>query len=141
MPQTMPDNQIINLYEQVLTLQGEGDIIAPPEKFVYDVKMETKYLVKIQEKETMVYHVNQLVKQGKYLELSQMEGTDATWKSLIFNLPRGTMKFILNSTLDTLPTRVNLKMWCKVSNDKCRCGVKQTLNHILNCCLNEGRFT
>ena len=73
-----------------------------------------------------------------------MEGTDATWISFIYNLPRGTMKFILNSTLDTLPTRVNLKMWGKVSNDKCRCGVKQTLNHILNCCplsLNEGRFT
>lgn len=54
------------------------------------------------------------------------------------------MKFILNSTLDTLPTRVNLKMWGKVTNDKCRCGMKQTLNHILNCCalsLNEGRFT
>ena len=54
------------------------------------------------------------------------------------------MKFLLNSTIDTLPTRVNLKMWGKVSSDKCRCGRKETLNHILNCCtrsLNEGRYT
>ena len=36
------------------------------------------------------------------------------------------------------------KMWGKVSSDKCRCGSKQTLNHILNCCgpsLREGRYT
>ena len=35
-------------------------------------------------------------------------------------------------------------MWGKRTNDKCRCGVKETLNHLLNCCqlaLNEGRFT
>ena len=35
-------------------------------------------------------------------------------------------------------------MWGKVSNDKCRCGRRETLNHVLNCCivsLKEGRFT
>ena len=54
------------------------------------------------------------------------------------------MKFLLNSTIDTLPTKVNLKMWGKVTNDKCRCGTRQTLNHVLNCCgpsLREGRYT
>ena len=54
------------------------------------------------------------------------------------------MKFVLNSSIDTLPTKVNLKQWGKLTNDKCFCGKRQTLNHILNCCdrsLNDGRYT
>ena len=54
------------------------------------------------------------------------------------------MKFLLNSSIDTLPTKVNLKQWGKVSSDKCFCGKKQTLNHILSCCkkmLDQGRYT
>ena len=31
----------------------------------------------------MFEHVKDLVKQGKYLELSQLEGNDATWKAFI----------------------------------------------------------
>ena len=54
------------------------------------------------------------------------------------------MKFLLNASIDTLPTKVNLKQWGKISNDKCFCGKRQTLNHILNCCkksLEDGRYT
>ena len=89
-------------------------------------------------------HVKTLIKQGKFLEMCNTEKTDATWNSYIFNLPKGTMKFILNSTLDTLPTKTNLKQWGKLTNDKCFCGQRQTLNHILNGCrqgLEQGRFT
>ena len=89
-------------------------------------------------------HVKSLVQQGKFLELTYIEQNDATWKSYIFNLPRGTMKWLLNSSINTLPTKANLKLWGKVSNDKCHCGRKQTLNHILSCCkksLDDGRFT
>ena len=56
----------------------------------------------------------------------------------------GTMKFQLNSAIDTLPTKVNLKLWGKRASDKCRCGRRETLNHILNGCdmaLQEGRYT
>ena len=66
------------------------------------------------------------------------------WKSYIYNLPKGTMKWILNASIDTLPTKVNLKQWGKVTNEKCFCGQRQTLNHILNCCvvsLDQGRYT
>ena len=51
---------------------------------------------------------------------------------------------MLNVSIDTLPTKVNLKQWGKVTNEKCFCGQRQTLNHILNCCvvsLNQGRYT
>ena len=54
------------------------------------------------------------------------------------------MKFLLNSAIDTLPTKVNLKLWGKRASDKCRCGRRETLNHILNGCdlsLQEGRYT
>ena len=54
------------------------------------------------------------------------------------------MKWILNSAIDTLPNKTNLKFWGKLVNDKCFCGQRQTLNHILNCCkicLDQGRYT
>ena len=83
------------------------------------------------------------MKQGKFLELSKCEQNDATWQGYIYNLPRGTMKWLLNASIDTLPTKVNLKQWGKVTSDKCFCGQRQTLNHILNCCvvsLTQGRY-
>ena len=51
---------------------------------------------------------------------------------------------VLNSAIDTLPTKTNLKQWGKLVNDKCFFGQRQTLKHILNCCkpsLDQGRFT
>ena len=53
------------------------------------------------------------------------------------------MKWLLNSSVNTLPTKANLKLWGKRTNDKCHCGFKQTLNHILSCCrksLEDGRY-
>ena len=103
-------------------------------------------LVSIQydESKNILDHVKSLVKQGHFLELTKLELTDATWKSFIFNLPKGTMKWLLNSSINTLPTKANLRQWGKVTNDKCWCSQKQTLNHILNGCkraLDQGRFT
>ena len=109
-----------------------------------EVKAEVKLQILSNENEKHYEHIKSLVKQGKFLELTHLERNDATWKGFIYNLPKGTMKFVLNSSIDTLPTRVNLKQWGKVSNDKCFCGKRQTLNHILNGCrrsLNQGRFT
>ena len=50
---------------------------------------------------------------GKYLELCGLEQSDTTWQGYIYKLPRGTMKFLLNLTIDTLPTKVNLKCGAK----------------------------
>ena len=52
-----------------------------------DVKNETKTLVSVQDTEVMFDHVKQLVKQGKYLVLSQLEQNYANWKGYIFSLP------------------------------------------------------
>jgi hypothetical protein len=61
------------------------------------------------------------------------------------NLKAGTLKFLLNATIDTLPTAANLKRWKKSPSDLCKlCRGRQTMHHVLNCCstaLNTGRFT
>ena len=88
----------------------------------------------MEENQNMFSHGQTLIKQGKFLELTKVQSTDATWQSYIYNLPKGTMKWLLNSSIDTLPTKANLRQWGKVTNDKCFCGKKETLNHILSGC-------
>ena len=62
-----------------------------------------------------------------------------------FDMKKGTLKFLLNSQLDTLPTAANLVRWNKITNDKCKlCKSRETTYHILNCCkvaLEQGKFT
>ena len=146
-PGTTPENIRLTISDtEVITLPGVGgeEPIPPSSKFIEQVKSEAKSIVNCEETLNLFTHVSKLVKQGKTLELSQIEKNDATWQGFIYNLPRGTMKFLLNSAIDTLPTKVNLKLWGKRSSDKCRCGKRETLNHILNGCdmaLQEGRYT
>ena len=89
--------------------------------------------------------IQALSKQGKFLEIARAEKSDITWKLYNFNLKKGTLKFILNATMDTLPTNQNLLQWGKSPTDKCPfCGNKQTTLHILNNCkpaLDQGRYT
>ena len=90
-------------------------------------------------------HAKTLAQQGRLLCLLDEMEVDASWKGFLYSLPQGTAKFILNASIDTLPTKSNLKLWGKRNNDRCRkCGWKETLNHILSSCeksLNQGRFT
>ena len=102
-----------------LTLQTPGANKNPHNKFISDVKKDAKVKILLQENNKIYEHTKNLIKQGKFLELTHIENTDATWKSFLFNLPRGTMKFVLNSSIDTLPTRVNLKLWGKLVNGRC----------------------
>ena len=91
-----------------LTLPGEGGDTAPPPEFVKDVKTDVKCAVLMEENEHSLEHVKTLMMQGRFLELTQLERTDATWNSFIYNLPKGTMIFVLNSSINTLPTKSNL---------------------------------
>ena len=67
------------------------------------------------------------------------------WKSTMFQLKSGTLKFMLNACIDTLPTPANLTRWKYTSSDKCKlCGNRGTTNHYLNCCkvmLDTNRYT
>lgn len=99
-------------------------------------------------------HIKTLVKQGHLLLLSTAEKSDMIWKSYMFDMKKGTLKFLMNSCLDTLPTQTNLHQWGKSTTNLCKLCLgadpplhgyrKETLLHILNHCkksLNQGRFT
>ena len=63
-------------------------------------------------------HINTLVKQGDFLKLAENEKGDAVWKSYIFDMKKGVMKFCLNSITNTLPSGDNLLQWGKTTSDK-----------------------
>ena len=48
------------------------------------------------------------VVQDKNLELAAVESTYYLWQSYLYNRISGTMKFLLNTAIDTLPTAANL---------------------------------
>ena len=83
--------------------------------------------------------------QGDYLALIMAEGGCLTWRSYLWDIPQGVLKFAINAGINTLPSNDNLKRWGKRTNDRCPfCGNIQTLAHILSNCgiaLEQGRFT
>ena len=109
------------------------------------VKSKVKQLIRSSHEDRQIEHAKTLISQGRLLELLHTLEMDATWKKYLYCLPKGVLKFILNSSINTLPTKANLKLWGKRSNDKCPlCGWKETTNHILSSCpkaLEQGRYT
>jgi hypothetical protein len=93
------------------------------------------------------HKIKSYVMQGDFLNLLIEENSCITWKSFLWNLPRGVTKFALNAGLNNLPSADNLKRWGKRTSDLCKIcnGMgKQTLRHILSCCpiaLEQGRYT
>ena len=77
-------------------------------------------------------------------QVPNFTGERASQLSYKFNLKAGTMKFLLNACIDTLPSKANLMRWKKSPSDLCKlCKGRQTSNHVLNICkvgLNTGRF-
>ena len=73
------------------------------------------------------------------------EGGCITWKSYMWDVPQGVLKFAINAGVNTLPSLDNLRRWGKRVNDRCPfCGNFGTLAHILSNCttaLTQGRYT
>ena len=90
-------------------------------------------------------HIRSLSLQGHFLELLQSTDFDLNWKSIAYSMPRNVIQFLLNSSIDTLPTNSNLVRWNKRSSPYCKlCNGKETLLHTFNNCqtmLNQGRYT
>jgi hypothetical protein len=84
---------------------------------------------------------------GNHFALLQAENESITWKSYMWDLSRGVLKFAVNSSIDTLPTFTDLRRWEKcdsVNCQLCRNMVKQKLFYVLVHCkhtLNQGRLT
>ena len=85
------------------------------------------------------------IMQGDYMALIMEEGNCITWKSFMWDIPQGVLKFAINAGINTLPTFDNLKRWGKRTNSRCPfCGNIQTLLHVLSNCniaLDQGRYT
>ena len=61
----------------------------------------------------LLNHLKNLVVQDELLRIALLEKPDHLWKSFIYDLPKGIMKFMLNAFLDTLSAKNNLSRWGK----------------------------
>ena len=111
------------------------------------IRREVKRVFQEEEDEAWAARVSEYTMQGNLFALLQAENESITWKSYMWDLPRGVLKFAVNSSIDTLPTFTNLRRWGKRASVNCQlCGnmVKQTLFHVLVHCkhtLDQGRLT
>ena len=109
------------------------------------IKKSVKARVNNDAMEAQHVHLQTLMKQGESLQFLHAQQEDPTWKGYIYSLKKGTMKFILNSNIHTLPTMNNLKLWSKASSDKCHlCGNRDNTHHCLSNCkvsLDQKRYT
>jgi hypothetical protein len=116
-------------------------------EYLFTQRIQTRVttVVRAEQQLALEKHVKSLTLQGNILALAAAEKQDVVWKSHMYNLKAGTLKFLLNATIDTLPTAANLRRWKKSPSDLCKlCRGRQTTHHVLNCCptaLNTGRFT
>ena len=114
-------------------------------QFNVSVRKQVKTSLLVNHSEKSHEKVKSLAVQGRNLALAAAEESDLIWKSYMFDLKRGTLKFLLNASIDTLPTAANLKRWKKSLSDKCKlCKKRQTTNHCLNICkvaLDTNRYT
>ena len=113
--------------------------------FNLDIRKQVRNSTRDQFQEKLREHAHGLQLQGHLLTLASQEKQDMLWKSTMFQLKSGTLKFMLNCSIDTLATPANLCRWKYSNCDKCKlCGNKGTTNHMLNCCkvmLDTGRYT
>ena len=89
-------------------------------KFDSQVSKSVKSALSVENREHWENHVKELAVQGHYLELASAEKQDIVWKSFMYNLKQGTLKFLLNAAIDTLPTAANLVRWKKSASDLCK---------------------
>jgi hypothetical protein len=79
--------------------------------------------------------VEPLITQGDTAKLLFETESNLTWKSIMYGLPQGVLKFAINAAIDSLPTFANLCKWGKRLSSNCPlCSKKGTLLHILNNC-------
>ena len=92
------------------------------------LKTKIKSAIKADQSKAWLDHLKKLVVQGDLLNLAHSEESDITWRSAIYSLPRRVLSFAIDSSIDTLPTFRNLKLWGKKMSSNCKlCGNTQTL--------------
>ena len=100
-----------------------------------NTKKAVKQTLKRESRNKWKHEIEPLLVQGEFMKVLEIEKVDLTWKSIIFNMPQGVLKFAVNAAIDSLPSNKNLYRWGKRMNDLCNlCQAKGTLHHILNNC-------
>ena len=98
------------------------------------VSKEAKLVVEEETNETRRLHLLALEKEGQIFRVTSPDAANV-WCSVLRQLPDDQRKFVLNSTLDTLPHNANLCLWGKRAADSCPlCYERQSLIHALNTC-------
>ncbi len=110
-----------------------------------EIKRKVKKSIKEVTKSKWSNIIEPLVKQGNLFKIAEQSEGDLSWKSYMFNLPKGLLSFATRATIDVLPSGDNLRIWGKSDKTNCElCGNKSTLLHILNACktaIDQGRYT
>jgi hypothetical protein len=73
------------------------------------IRQEIRRVFQEEEDEAWAACVRGYTLQGNLFALLQAENESITWKSYMWNLPRGVLKFGVNSSIDTLPTFTKLR--------------------------------
>ena len=94
-----------------------------------------KTVLSEEEDDGLHHSLCQLPAQGEMARAWEESSPDL-WVRAVQQLPPEPLKFVLNASLNTLPTNSNLHMWGKKASHICPlCRVsKQTLSHVLNNC-------
>ena len=110
--------------------------------FNTEIRTKVRDTTRREIQESLTNHAESLQLQGNMLALAAKEKVDMVWKSSMFQLKSGTLKFMLNTCIDTLPTPAKLN----AGNTELQTNANSvvTTNHIMNCCsvmLKSDRYT
>ena len=70
-------------------------------KLTKKIKTSVKARVSKDSMDKQHVHLQTLLKQGEALKFLHVQQQDPTWRGYLYNLKKGTMKFILNSSIHT----------------------------------------
>jgi hypothetical protein len=74
---------------------------------VLAIRKEVRRVLRKEEDDAWAARICGYTMQGNLFALLQAESEGITWKSYMWNLPLGVLKFSLNASIDTLPTFTN----------------------------------
>ena len=100
----------ITLHGEIPTFLGEDANILK-HRFTKEVRKKVQVSTRNTAQEKHHNHVKDLQVQGNLFSIAAAEKEDMLWKSSMYQLKSGTLKFMLNASIDTLPTPANLKRW------------------------------
>jgi hypothetical protein len=78
------------------------------------IRREVRRVFQEEEHEAWAARISEYTLQGNIFASLQAENESITWKSYMWDLPRGVLEFAVNSSIDKLPTYTNIRRWGSV---------------------------